>query len=275
MGCGASHEKLDLTKFTTLQEVQAWLVREEVECSQVIFGIDYTLSNEDKGKKSFGGLHLHDTTVRNPYMEAIEILGKTLEPFDDDNMIPVFYFGDEETQDKFVKPFYEDHVCHGFGNVLERYIEITPTLKLSGPTDFSPLIREAMKICDTETGYHILVILTDGQCNYEKKTIDAIVEASNYPLCITCIGLGDGPWDKMETFDDRIPKRLVDNFNFVDYFSIKRTQTQNFEAAFAYATLNEIPAHFRAVQNLGLIKNLSLSQKLIQLEFQIPDVEQE
>ncbi|KAK2947342.1 putative E3 ubiquitin-protein ligase RGLG5 [Blattamonas nauphoetae] len=229
----------------------------------------------NKGKKSFGGLHLHDTTVRNPYMEAIDILGKTLEPFDDDNMIPVFYFGDEETQDKFVKPFYADHVCHGFGNVLERYIEITPTLKLSGPTDFSPLIREAMKICDTEQGYHILVILTDGQCNYEKKTIDAIVEASNYPLCITCIGLGDGPWDKMETFDDRIPKRLVDNFNFVDYFSIKRTQTQNFEAALAYATLNKIPSHFRAVQNHGLEKNLSPPQKMDQLEFKIPDINQE
>jgi len=49
------------------------------------------------GKQSFGGQSLHrlgDTP--NPYEQAISIIGKTLAPFDEDNLIPCFGFGDGE-----------------------------------------------------------------------------------------------------------------------------------------------------------------------------------
>ena len=51
------------------------------------------------GKQSFGGQSLHrlgDTP--NPYEQAISIIGKTLAPFDEDNLIPCFGFGDGELQ---------------------------------------------------------------------------------------------------------------------------------------------------------------------------------
>ena len=67
-------------------------------------------SNTWAGEKSFGGRSLH--AVRkgqpNPYEEAITIIGKTMAPFDDDGLIPAFFFGDLSTTDKNVCSFFRD-----------------------------------------------------------------------------------------------------------------------------------------------------------------------
>lgn len=52
-------------------------------------------SNEWTGKRSFGNKSLHDVSgTPNPYETAASIIGRTLAPFDDDNLIPSYGFGD-------------------------------------------------------------------------------------------------------------------------------------------------------------------------------------
>jgi hypothetical protein len=47
------------------------------------------------GRHSFNGRSLHEIgSVMNPYEQAISIFGRTLSPFDEDNLIPCFGFGD-------------------------------------------------------------------------------------------------------------------------------------------------------------------------------------
>ncbi|XP_021356493.1 E3 ubiquitin-protein ligase RGLG5-like isoform X2 [Mizuhopecten yessoensis] len=251
---GSSSYDAILDKFSTLEEVQAAIRKAGLESCNLIFGVDYTASNLQQGILSFGGRSLHDTRsgTPNPYQRVICILGETLEPFDDDGIIPAFGFGDVSTKGHGVFPFRSEGYCNGFHDVLEAYNQITPNVRMSGPTNFAPLIRQAIDIVKKTKSYHILVIVADGQVTNEQDTINAIVEASRWPLSIVMVGVGDGPWDVMKEFDDKIPNRKFDNFQFVEFNNVM-TSSRNPQAAFALHALMEIPDQYKLIQKNGLL----------------------
>jgi len=204
----------------------------------------------------------------NPYQQVISVIGNTLEEFDDDRLIPAFGFGDTSTGSRTCFPFHADgKPSHGVAEVLQRYEEIATTVDLAGPTSFAPVIREAIRIVQEERSYHILCIIADGQVTDATptgETAKAIIEASNYPLSIVVIGVGDGPWEVMEEYDDELPERLFDNFQFVNYESVVGSQMQfnhgispahrsQIEARFALAALMEIPDQYAFIKNAGLL----------------------
>ncbi|KAJ3688729.1 hypothetical protein LUZ61_017893 [Rhynchospora tenuis] len=274
--------------YTSLDQVTAELSALGLESSNLIVGIDFTKSNEWTGIKSFNNQSLHKIGDRpNPYEQAITIVGKALAPFDEDNLIPCFGFGDATTHDYGVFSFHADNSpCHGFEEVLACYRKIVPHLKLSGPTSFAPVVEAAVDIVERSGGqYHVLVIIADGQVTrsvdtsagelspQEKKTIDSIVMASNYPLSIILVGVGDGPWDDMKKFDDKIPARDFDNFQFVNFTSImeKNVSSQQKETAFALAALMEVPLQYKATIELGLLGRVTgRAKRVIPLPPPIP-----
>jgi len=240
-------------QYETLEQVQEALRKSGLESSNLIVGVDFTKSNTWTGKNTFGGFSLHHlSNIPNPYQQVIQIIGNTLSVFDDDNLIPAFGFGDLTTTDRNVFPFFPDRPCNGFQEVLNRYAEITPNVQLSGPTSFAPLINETIKIVQKEKSYHILLIIADGQVTNEKITANAIVQASNFPISIIMIGVGDGPWDMMEKFDDELPQRRFDNFQFVPFFDTMKN-VENSEVTFSVAALQEIPDQYNAIKDLSLL----------------------
>ncbi|XVF43866.1 hypothetical protein PTKIN_Ptkin02bG0074700 [Pterospermum kingtungense] len=256
--------------YQTLDQVTAALAQAGLESSNLIVGIDFTKSNEWTGARSFNHRSLHHIgNGQNPYEQAISIIGQSLSAFDEDNLIPCYGFGDASTHDQDVFSFFPDErFCNGFEEVLSRYREIVPHLRLAGPTSFAPIIEMAMTIVEQSGGqYHVLLIIADGQVTrsvdtehgqlspQEQKTIDAIVRASEYPLSIVLVGVGDGPWDMMREFDDNIPARAFDNFQFVNFTEImsKITNPARKQAEFALSALMEIPAQYKATIELGLL----------------------
>ncbi|OMO60308.1 von Willebrand factor, type A [Corchorus capsularis] len=256
--------------YQTVDQVTAALAQAGLESSNLIVGIDFTKSNEWTGARSFNRRSLHHIgNGQNPYEQAISIIGQSLSAFDEDNLIPCYGFGDASTHDQDVFSFYpEDRFCNGFEEVLARYKEIVPQLRLAGPTSFAPVIEMAMTIVEQSGGqYHVLLIIADGQVTrsvdtehghlspQEQKTIDAIVKASEYPLSIVLVGVGDGPWDMMREFDDNIPARAFDNFQFVNFTEImsKNMDPMRKQAEFALSALMEIPSQYKATIELGLL----------------------
>lgn len=104
---------------------------------------------------------------QNPYEQAISIIGRTLSKFDEDNLIPCFGFGDgtslkhlisnwiffkitevlfdcvfaASTHDQEVFSFFPDEkFCNGFEEVLGRYRELVPQLRLAGPARVFSLV---------------------------------------------------------------------------------------------------------------------------------------
>ncbi|XP_052196122.1 E3 ubiquitin-protein ligase RGLG3 isoform X2 [Diospyros lotus] len=269
------HEAYIADNFSSLDEVISALREAGLESSNLILGIDFTKSNEWTGKHSFNRKSLHAIGDKpNPYEQAISIIGHCLSPFDEDNLIPCFGFGDATTHDQNVFSFYPDHrYCHGFEEALSRYREIVPHIKLSGPTSFAPIIDAAIDIVERSNGqYHVLVIIADGQVTrspdippgrlstQEQGTVNSIVTASQYPLSIILVGVGDGPWDTMKQFDDNIPHRAFDNFQFVDFTKImsENSDMSKKEAAFALAALMEVPYQYKATQSHHYVKNASI-----------------
>lgn len=268
--------------YNSLEQVTEALARAGLESSNLIVGIDFTKSNEWTGKFSFHNRSLHHIgDVPNPYEQAISIIGQTLSAFDEDNLIPCFGFGDASTHDQEVFSFFpEERPCAGFTEALSRYREIVPHLRLSGPTSFAPVIEKAMTIVEQSGGqYHVLLIIADGQVtrsvdtesghlsSQEQKTVDAIVKASEFPLSIVLVGVGDGPWDMMKEFDDNIPARSFDNFQFVNFTEImsKNMHQRRKETEFALAALMEIPSQYKATIELRILGNSARSPQKVAL----------
>ena len=220
-------------------------------------GVDFTKSNQWTGRRTFGGRSLHwldpEGQVRNPYVMGMEVIGKVLAEYDDDNLIPAFGFGDSTTLDRSVFPFFPDRPSRGLDEVLMRYKELAPRVVMAGPTNFAPVIDAACAIVAQTRMYHILIIIADGQVTSTKHTEAAIVRASELPLSIILVGVGDGPWDQMDEFDDGLPERRFDNFQFVNLTKVAMENSRNPDVAFAIAALMEVPEQFLAIRKLGYI----------------------
>ena len=258
-------------EFKSYPQVQNALRQNGLEYSKVIIGVDYTKSNTWNGKRSFNGLCLHarkdkygNALPSNPYRDVLSSIGTALAPFNDDNTWAVYGFGDIITADHSVFPFTPGRECNSVKEVLDEYDKATESVRMSGPTSFLPIINKAIEQV-IETGkFHILIIIADGEIVDEVGTEEAIIRASKYPLSIIVVGVGDGPWDTMESYDDGLGERDFDNFQFVNYNKVKnrRYETkQNFFYTFAMHCLMEVPKQFRYIKENGLLAKVRSAKK--------------
>lgn len=260
----------------SLEQIRHEISKHNLETVQTIVGIDLTASNRTQGENSFRvgtkrmpNLHSVGDKYENPYQYVIATLGRTLAQYDDDGKIPAFGFGDTKTKGSGVRNLdissgmpFSTVEYQRFEGVLSAYTALVSSRDcvLSGPTTFAPLIERAIQITRQEGGYHILIIITDGEVTMVQETALALQKASNYPLSIIVVGVGDGPFDTMETFDDDMHSKRFDNVQFVSWKDHIGGKARLLSQAkrddnFARDALQEIPRQMYCIKKLGLLSN--------------------
>jgi hypothetical protein len=212
----------------------------------------------------------------NHYEYAMTVLAKPLKRFDADGDIPTYGFGSEECGSNYVTPLTDNPAgCRYLEGVLAAYQQMTPRMVLSGGTSFAPIINKTIEWTKRTGEYHICVIFTDGCISDGKahhETVQAIAEASNHPISIIIVGVGDGDtpkardgkyWAKMNQFDDdfndicdklKVSRRKFDNVQFIDAVALKQKcqRYKNPEVAFATHALMEVPDQYDYIKQFIL-----------------------
>lgn len=311
-------------QYRTFDDLSAALKRMGFENCDVVLAIDFTGSNREQGKRTFGGKDLHwphealrqppprpanpppyapsatppypasvssyaslggeghvgqpgeakvDSSgpipARNPYQTVISAMSTALETLCPANRIHVLGFGDTLTEDHsvfcvkrralgekkeaVVKDIMTDCIpCSGVDDVMHAYEACLPHTTKSGPTSFVPVIDKVIERVKKARKYCFLFIIGDGDVTNKAENAAAVVRASNYPISISFIGVGDGPWDAMREFDDELPNRRFDNWQSVDY-DTKMKECDNNPLRFAVLALQEAPDQLAAIKRLRLL----------------------
>lgn len=177
---------------------------------KLLVGIDFTASNGNPRQP--GSLHYFaDPSKPNDYLRAIRSVGDILCAYDSTKQLPTFGFG-AKVGGRVSHCFYlnghpNNPEVNGIDGVLAAYHQCIPNIQFFGPTNFADVIKFSTKIARDRSGdgeclsYCILLILTDGVISDLQQTINAIVDASNHPLSIVIVGIGNADFDNMDVLD--------------------------------------------------------------------------
>ena len=125
-------------------------------------------------------------------------------------MFPALGFGarippDGKVSHEFFLNLTTDPYCAGVDGILAAYHQSLYNVQLYGPTNFSYVIRHVARFAKAfqsdPSNYFVLLIITDGIITDMEATKSAIIDASDLPLSIIIVGVGQEDFSAMEELD--------------------------------------------------------------------------
>ncbi|GAX19852.1 hypothetical protein FisN_1Lh692 [Fistulifera solaris] len=210
----------------------------------VIVAIDFTGSNGDPRQP--GTLH-YLSSERNDYEKAIAAIVSVLAKYDSDQSFPVYGFGAKyagEVRHCFQCGPQEE--VKGVSGVLDAYHKVFASgLVMSGPTVFTEVIETAAAKAQSSLDmaqqrgsqtYTVLLILTDGAVSDAHATARCLDQASDAPLSVVIVGVGNADFSSMQFLDDAAGPGKRDIAQFVEFNKHKHNS-----ASLTSETLKEVP----------------------------------
>ncbi|KAK5985776.1 Nicotinic receptor-associated protein 1 [Trichostrongylus colubriformis] len=170
--------------------------------------IDLTKSNGDPRKPD--SLHyIGDPEKPSPYELAIKAVVDICQYYSRTQLFNAYGFGAIIPGHRKVSPIFNLNlssscVVRRLEGVLNAYHKCVPVVRLYGPTNFAPVIKEAARrASEVRDGshYQIFLIITDGAISDMSSTKRAIINASYLPLSIIIVGVGDEDFSSMAELD--------------------------------------------------------------------------
>ena len=231
--------------------------------------VDFTASNGEPSLQT--SLHFNNPYQPNDYIKALTAVGQVCQDYDTDKWFPALGFGalippNYEVSHQFSLNGTENPNCCMVDGIVQAYLAALKSVKLYGPTNFSPIISQTAVIAAQEEKsnpgrkYFVLLILTDGVISDFEQTKRAIVDASYLPISIIIVGIGPAKFDTMEELDaDKEPLsyrgKLAqrDIVQFVPFRSFSQHGVISGESL-AKAVLAEVPEQFLSYMSKHKIK---------------------
>ncbi|PWA89020.1 calcium-dependent phospholipid-binding Copine family protein [Artemisia annua] len=234
--------------------------------------VDFTASNGDPRRSD--SLHYIDPSGRlNSYQQAIMEVGEVIQVYDYDKRFPAWGFGGRMFDGSVSHCFnlngqagnFEVEGVHG---IMTAYQSALHTVSLHGPTLFGQIINQAAEIAGQSLStnsnkYFVLLIITDGEITDIQETKDALVRASDLPLSILIVGVGNADFKKMEILDADNGKRLesstgrVATRDIVQFVPVR--DVHNGEISMVQSLLEELPGQFLTYMRSRDIKPLNVN----------------
>jgi hypothetical protein len=216
---------------------------------QMSVAIDFTGSNGDPRRP--GTLHyIHPDGQLNDYEKALSAVGSTVAKYDNDQKFPVWGFGAKYSG--VINHCFQcgrEAEASGISGILEAYRGTFKTgLTMSGPTIFSEVINVAAARSRSKQEasrrigqqyYEILLILTDGAASDVTGTMQAISAASDAPLSIVIVGIGNADFSAMQFLDDFQSQQAGSGRDICQFVEFSRHASN--KISLTQATLDEIP----------------------------------
>ncbi|XP_022743809.1 uncharacterized protein LOC111294662 [Durio zibethinus] len=171
--------------------------------------IDFTASNGNPHSRD--SLHYIDPSGQlNSYQKAIMEVGEVMQFYDSDRRFPAWGFGGRTYDGTLSHCFnlngMNGYEAEGVQGIMAAYASALHNVTLAGPTFFGNVINTAAKMAGQATSnnitkYFVLLIITDGVLTDIQETMDAVVRASDLPLSILIVGVGDADFKQMEILD--------------------------------------------------------------------------
>ena len=240
----------------------------------MITAIDFTMSNGSVSSENSLHYISSNPSEMNQYEKCISAVGAVLTKYNKNQKFSVYGFGARisgQNNNCFPLTFDEDNVeVNGLQGILDCYRSSIQKVDLSGPTFFAPMIKKAAEIAtksfeDSKT-YTVLLMITDGGIDDLWDTIPEVIDASDAPLSIIIIGVGNGSFPNMEMLDGdekalsyRGKNAKRDIVQFVPFNKFKDLSPQILENA----VLEEVPnqVHQYCVQH-GFVPQMANNDML-------------